>query len=215
MGQSTDAVEKAYDMVAQEYAAAFSGEHAMKPKDQEIFRRFALMMGDRGPVWDLGCGPGHTAQALHALGIHISGLDLSENMLRQARALHPALHFQKGNILDLEFANDSIAGVVSFYAIVHFTEEQLERAFREVFRVLQPGGVFLFTFHIGDTTLHINTFLGKTIAVDFMLFPTDRILRVLKHSGFTNKELIEREPYPDVEHQSRRAYVFAIKPVTR
>jgi hypothetical protein len=26
------------------------------------------------------------------------------------------------------------------------------------------------------------------------------------------EEIIEREPYPDVEHQSRRAYIFARKP---
>lgn len=25
-------------------------------------------------------------------------------------------------------------------------------------------------------------------------------------------EIIEREPYPDVEYQSRRAYVYAVKP---
>jgi len=27
--------------------------------------------------------------------------------------------------------------------------------------------------------------------------------------------IIEREPYPEVEYQTRRAYVFAIKPVVR
>ena len=30
--------------------------------------------------------------------------------------------------------------------------------------------------------------------------------------GFEKIEVIEREPYPGVEYQSRRAYVFAVKP---
>jgi hypothetical protein len=33
--------------------------------------------------------------------------------LEQARALHPDLNFRKGNILELEFAVDSISGVVA------------------------------------------------------------------------------------------------------
>ena len=34
----------------------------------------------------------------------------------------------------------------------------------------------------------------------------------LTTAGFEVEETIERDPYPDVEHQSRRAYIFARKP---
>jgi ubiquinone/menaquinone biosynthesis C-methylase UbiE len=215
MGQELHKVEKMYDIVAKEYSDTFSGEHEKKPKDQEILRRFSRVIGDKKPVWDFGCGPGQTTRYLKDLGIEISGLDLSERMLEQARAIHPEIHFRKGNILELEFDDNSIAGIVAFYAIVHFTKEQVEIAFREAFRVLQPGGLFLFTYHIGEETIHIEEFLGKKISVDFMLFTTDFISRCLKKSGFKKIEIIEREPYPEVEYESRRAYVFAKKPCLR
>ena len=157
MEQDLTKVKKQYDTVAREYAETFSGEHEKKPEDQEILHRFSLEIGDRRPVWDFSCGPGQTTKYLKNLGIEISGLDLSEKILEQARTIHPEIHFRKGNILELEFENDSIAGIVAFYAIVHFTEEQAEIAFREVFRVLQPSGIFLFTYHIGEelSLIHI------------------------------------------------------------
>jgi len=125
---------------------------------------------------------------------------------------HPGIHFQKGNILALEFKNNSLSGVVAFYAIVHFTKEQVGMAFREVFWVLQPGGIFLFTYHVGEETIHLDEFLVQKIELDFRFFTTDFISSCLKKSGFKKIEVIERKPYPRVAYESRRAYVFAIKP---
>ncbi len=215
MGQKLYEIERTYDTVAKEYSDRFTGEHEKKPKDHEILRRFTQEIRDRTPVWDFGCGPGQTTKFLKDLGIEISGLDLSEKILEQARAIHPEIIFRKGNILDLTFDDNSIAGVVAFYAIVHFTQEQVETAFREVFRVLQPAGVFLLTYHIGEETIHLDEFLGKDVDIDFMFFTTDFISTCLEKMGFTEIEIIEREPYPGVEYESRRAYVFAKKPSRR
>ncbi len=215
MAQDPKKVATQYDRVAREYAERFCGEHDRKPQDREILRRFSQEVAGRRPVWDFGCGPGQTTEYLRNLGADISGLDLSDKVIDQARAMHPDIPFLTGNILDLEFEDDSIAAVVAFYAIVHFTEEQVARAFREILRVLQPGGTFLFTYHIGEETIHLDEFLGKEVDLDFMFFRTDFISRCVRDSGFERIEVIERDPYPDVEYQSRRAYVFAMKPIAR
>ncbi len=211
-GQDISRIEKAYDTVAREYSEEFFAEHEKKPKDQEVLRRFAREIGDKKPVWDLGCGPGQTTKYLHDLGIKISGLDLSEKTVAEAKKNYPEISFSRGNMLDLDFPDSSIAGIVSFYAIVHFTKDQLETAVRQIYRVLQPGGLFLLTFHIGDETIHLEEYLGKKIDVDFMFFSTDFISGCLEKTGFREIEIIEREPYPEVEYESRRAYVFARKP---
>ncbi len=212
MGQDTAKIEAMYDTVAKEWAEKFSGEHERKPKDREMLAEFAREIGKERPVWDLGCGPGDTAAYLKGLGVDVAGLDLSEKLLEQARALHPDIRFQKGDILDLEWEDSSIAGIVAFYAIVHFAEEQVGRAFAEIFRVLKPGGPFLFTFHIGDETMHLEEFLGRKVDIDFMFFTTEFISACLKRTGFEIRQIVEREPYPGVEYESRRAYVFAGKP---
>jgi len=215
MGQELHKIERMYDNVAKEYSETFYGEHEKKPKDQEILRRFSRELGDKKPVWDFGCGPGHTAKYLKDLGIEISGLDLSEKILEQARTIYPEINFRKGNILELEFDDDSIAGVLAFYTIVHLAEGQVGVAFSEVFRVLKPGGIFLFTYHIGEETVHVDEFLGKKVDIELMLFKTDFICSCLEKRGFKIVDVIFREPYPGVEYETRRAYVFAEKPVVK
>ena len=110
--------------------------------------------------------------------------------------------------LDLEDA--ALAGITAFYAIVNIPREFLPRVFAEMKRVLQPDGLLLLSFHIGDEVLEVRELWERPIAMDFFLFQPAAIRGYLEAAGLVVEEMIEREPYaPEVEHQSRRAYIFA------
>jgi SAM-dependent methyltransferase len=212
MEQTSDYIRVSYDAVAREYAERFSGELAYKPLDRELLSRFATEVGGLGLVYDLGCGPGQTTAFLHAQGMNVRGLDLSLELAREARERHPGVEFEQGDMLALPLADASAAGVVAFYAIVHFSPTQLRRALEEMYRVLQPGGRILLTFHIGDGSVHVDEFLGRPVSLDFMFFRPQVITDELTEVGFVAVEVIERDPYSGVEYPSRRAYLFARKP---
>lgn len=212
MKQTTDDIQACYDAVAEEYAKQFVDEIGKKPMDRDMLGRFASAVVGRGPVWDLGCGPGQTTAYLHQLGVSVCGVDISSRILDQGRRCHPGVEFRQGNMLDLAAADDSLAGIVAFYAIVHLSLPEVCRAFVEMKRVLRPGGLLLLTYHIGQETIHVEEFLGKQAPMDFVFFHTPDITESLRRAGFERIEATEREPYPDVEYQSRRAYVFAHKP---
>ena len=212
MAQTSDQIRAGYDAVAAEYAERFAVELAHKPLDRELLGRFADEVRGHGQVYDLGCGPGQTTAFLHGCGVEVCGLDLSPELLREARRRHPGVAFEAGDMLALPVADASLAGVVAFYAIVHFSAAQLQRALAEMCRVLQPGGRLLIAFHVGDATIHVDQFLGRAVALDFQLFSPPAVAGELVRAGFGAVEVIERDPYPDVEYPSRRAYLFARKP---
>jgi SAM-dependent methyltransferase len=208
--KSTESIRQSYDRVADEYARRISSELQHKPLDRELLNRFAAAVIGRGDVCDMGCGPGHIARHLRDRGATIFGLDLSPRMLEQARQLNPDISFREGNMMSLDLPNGALAGIAAFYAIVNLPKESLLSVFREMRRVLQPGGLLLLAFHCGDKILHEDELWGRPISMDFFLFRPPLIRHFLESAGFAIEEVIEREPYsPEVEYQSRRAYIFA------
>lgn len=206
-------IQTSYDRVADEYARCIFSELDNKPLDRELLSRFATEVKDKGEVCDMGCGPGHVARYLRDQGVNVFGLDLSTGMLAEARRLNSDISFRQGNMLALDLADASLAGIAAFYAIVHLPQEALPQAFREMARVLKPGGLLLLAFHIGDETLHRDEWMDRPVTLDFRFFLPQAIERDLEAAGLAVEEIIERPPYaPEVEHQSRRAYVFARKP---
>ena len=212
MEQESRHIQACYDAVARAYAERFVGELAHKPLDRELLTRFASEVRGRGDVYDLGCGPGQTTAFLHGCGVSVRGLDISAELLREAQQRHPGLKFEPGDMLALPLADASLAGVIAFYAIVHLSPAGLRRALAEMHRVLRPGGRLLLAFHVGEGSIHVDEFLGHSVSLDFVFFAPKVVTGELVRAGFVAVEVIERDPYPEVEYSSRRAYVFARKP---
>jgi ubiquinone/menaquinone biosynthesis C-methylase UbiE len=202
-------IRESYDSAAESYAEHLFGELAHKPLDRHLLRRFAEEVRYRGDVVDLGCGPGHVTRFLNDLGASAIGVDLSPGMLTVAARRSPALRFQLGNMLKLDFANQSVAGAVSFYSIVHFAPEELPAVFAEMRRVVTGGGMVFLAFHIGVDIVHVGELFGARVSLDFRFHHVDVVSSALKSAGFTPFEISEREPYQKVEHQSRRCYLLA------
>jgi ubiquinone/menaquinone biosynthesis C-methylase UbiE len=210
--QILHAIQESYDCVADEYARHISSELQNKPLDRELLTRFAARVQGQGEICDMGCGPGHVARFLHDQGASVFGLDLSSRMLEEARRLNPDISFRQGNMLALDLPDASLAGITAFYAIVNLPKASLPQVFREMARVLRPDGLLLLAHHIGDQILHRDEWWDRPISMDFHFLQPPATQRDLEAAGFTVEEVIEREPYaPEVEHQSRRAYIFARK----
>ena len=109
-----------------------------------LARRWRPTEGER--VLDVGCGTGLFLKSLAAdpARLALTGLDLSAHMLEQAR--RPDAHareaptFVQGSVYAMPFADGAFDVIVNTISC-HFYLEQV-RAFREIHRVLAPGGRF-------------------------------------------------------------------------
>jgi len=203
-----------YDRVAADYVRHIYHELDGKPADREILDRFAARLRGRGVVCDMGCGPGQIARYLRGRGLDVIGVDLSPGMLEQAAALNPDIEFYQGNMLALEEPDGVWAGVAAFYSIIHIPPGEVAAALREMGRVLRPGGLLLLAFHTSDASgrreLRETEMWGQLVTLDFWFYEAAEMADYLEQAGYALEEVIERPPYaPEVEYQSRRAYVLA------
>jgi SAM-dependent methyltransferase len=203
---------ESYDALAAAYAEHLGSELAQKPLDRHLLNRFAEGVRDRGLTADLGCGPGHVARYLREQGAQVLGIDLSPEMVHQARELNPEIEFRVGDMRSLDLPDDALAGALAFYSLIHLEDHEIAPALREIRRVLAPGGLALFAFHIGEETLHPDELWGHQISLDFRFFQPAWISTHLQEAGFRILESVEREPYEGAEHPSRRCYLLAGKP---
>ena len=121
----------------------------------------ALLPGGALDVLDFGCGPGFFSQVLADLGHRVTGADLSEGMIREARARLAAEQdnprfVQIDGTLDA-FADASFDLVVS--RNVTWTLQEPEAFYRQARRVLRPAGMLL----VYDANWHLPLFDGALL----------------------------------------------------
>jgi SAM-dependent methyltransferase len=142
-----------HDRQAHGRVLSFAGADALRffddwYLDHETWIRPALAhLGDVSglPVLDYGCGHGMAAVVLARRGANVTAFDLSPAYLAEARRRAAAngarIEFVQADAEHLPFADGSFARIWG-NAILHHLDLRL--AARELYRVLQPGGIAVF-----------------------------------------------------------------------
>lgn len=111
--------------------------------------RRAVELMPQGRAVDLGCGPGHLVIKLAQMApqLQVTGLDLSDEMLAEAKGLARTsgvgdrISFRKGDAVQIPFPDASLDLIVSTLSLHHWSEPIA--VLDELARVLRPGGAFL------------------------------------------------------------------------
>jgi ubiquinone/menaquinone biosynthesis C-methylase UbiE len=134
-------VRDAYGRRADEYAALFGSQEAMHERDRTLVSRWA---GDvSGRMIDAGCGPGQWTDLLRSQGCDIEGVDLVARFVALARSRFPDSSFRVAELDELGVPDRSVAGILSWYSIIHTVPEDVPRVLGEFARCLCDGGRLL------------------------------------------------------------------------
>ena len=109
-------------------------------------------------ILDLGCGTGIHAEMLYDKGYDISGVDLSEEMLIEARKRaeisNKKIEYKCSNITELNI-NKKYDVVTSLFHVISYlsSNEDLLKTFKNIKKHLNESGLFIFDFWYGPGVL--------------------------------------------------------------
>lgn len=133
--------------VAEDYACRFV-ELGLLDAEAAILARLADQV--RGSaVLDIGVGGGRTVLHLHPISGRYVGIDYAEEMVNRCRRRFPGLEFHHCDAIDMRIFEDQTFALAwfSYNGIDYAYPEDRARIIREVYRVLRPGGLFVFSSH--------------------------------------------------------------------
>lgn len=131
---------------------------------------------DGKQILDIGCATGELALWLARSDAKVTGIDLNEDLLKQAKKnkAHANCTFQVGNMLNLknDFKPDQFDVVLCFgNTLVHLeNKEQIRLMLQGINAVLKPGGLFLLQILNYDYILDENISELPTIESDNIKF---------------------------------------------
>ncbi|MBP5366189.1 MAG: class I SAM-dependent methyltransferase [Bacteroidales bacterium] len=134
-----------------EYLAEHGAEQIWNwssPAGQRRWERRVKMLTDgirpEHKVLELGCGTGDFTKEIIKTGADITAIDISPVLLDIARRNISAenVRFVEDNAYQMSFADNSFDFVIGSSVLHHL---EIEKAVAEIFRVLKPNGVMLFT----------------------------------------------------------------------
>jgi ubiquinone/menaquinone biosynthesis C-methylase UbiE len=141
-------------------------------------------------ILELGFGAGKAIElvAAQTTNGHVSGIDLSQEMVRAAsrrnaqaiKAGQVALHH--GDLTTLPFAEDQFDKIFSIQTLYFWPD--LPRALAEIFRVLKPDGVLIVTLSTGKTDPIETTGLEQ-----YQLILEEQVIPSMKQLGFTQADI--------------------------
>lgn len=162
-------------------------------------------------ILDVACGPGLVACEFAKLANHVTGIDITEKMISQAKSYQQEkgllnLSWDIGTVLPLPYESDSFSIVVTRYSFHHFLKPQAVLA--EMIRVCKPGGKVMFIDVVqqpekAEAYDHLEK-LRDPSHVHALTFP--EIASLIASSGLSNIKTAQYKVEGELEQQLRASF---------
>jgi len=166
-------------------------------------------------VLELGVGNGKTLIAIYRQSPKsVRAIDFSEKAIEICREkfAHDDIHFEKMDVLDLKFEDDSFDAVVCYYVLNNLTGSERKKAVSEIYRVLKKEGIVLFEdFAVGDFRFKKNSnmvaenTLIKANGITCHFFEDKEIKELFGEFAKVKMHVIETKPLRGMDYTRKLA----------
>ena len=151
--------------------------------------------GDR--IIDLGCGGGRNVQYFSTKAKYVYGVDYSKMSVKVSRELNEKeikagrCEIFEGDVSEIPFEDESL-DIVTAFETIYFWKD-IEKAFKEIHRVLGVGGTFLIC---NEGSARENSNIKKWAdMLDFNVYTGDELIEILEKIGFAAEYYLDEKKH--------------------
>ncbi|HEX7722995.1 MAG TPA: methyltransferase domain-containing protein [Pyrinomonadaceae bacterium] len=185
-----------------EWARAGKGdsmERSHRPIGEQAIAR--MNVGSNSRALDVGCGSGWATRLLAGSAIYgrVTGIDISDEMVRVAREASPSytnVDFQVASAEQLPFDTDEFTHAFSMESLYYY--RNIPKALSELHRVLENGGLFVAVVDLYWENEATHQWIDN-LNVPVELLGVDDYRSLFIDAGFTNirdERLLDPTPVP-------------------
>ncbi|WP_137295238.1 DUF480 domain-containing protein [Nocardioides dongxiaopingii] len=206
-------VRASYGAIAAPYAEALTDELAGLPFERWLLDRVAAHAGT-DPVVEVGCGPGHVTAYLADAGADATGIDLTPEMVEEARRRFPDGVYEVGDLRTLmrPLNGSGWAVVLGWYSLIHLAASELPGAVEALVRPIRDDGWLLLALHAGAEVRTNRSWFDQEVDLDFVFHEPADVVAVLERAGLVDVEWYRRGPVTARGESTQRLYVLGRKP---
>ncbi len=176
------------------YNDVFTYQKEFTPTEEKGYRRYvslagSFLNGKTGKLLDVGCATGAILKEAVRAGWDTSGVDLSPKLLEQAGIRVPEAKLYNSELKEVNFPSKEFDVVIALNLLEHVLNPK--ELIEEVYRILKPGGIFLFkTVRIDSLSARKRGFNWDHLKWPghFVWFTKKTLLTMLNSSGFILKK---------------------------
>jgi SAM-dependent methyltransferase len=137
-----DIVREGYDKVSYAYRND-EGNSVVALDYAAWLSELIPLVPPKAKVLELGCGCGVPVAQVLGEDFALTGVDISPVQMERARKFVPRADFICADMTEVDFAAESFAAIVSFFALIHVPLDEQLALFAKMFEWLEPGGYLL------------------------------------------------------------------------
>ncbi len=197
--QSINAMKNSKDtlQVYDKYAKVYA-EYTFPKLMQFQLNQFISMLPKQAKVLDVGCGSGRDAHYFHDYGLDVTAVDVSENMLKEAKSRVPDVVFKKMDMRKLTFPKESFDGIWIMATLSDVKKDEALTVLKEAARILKENGVLYVAVKEGKDEIIVNKPEYGNLPRFYALYQQPELENLLQQAGFTiTSSIVSNDSYND------------------
>ena len=169
-----------YNQIAKIYA-----DYTFNRLFQYHLNEFISLIPKDAKILDIGCGSGRDVQYFLDYNLNPIGIDISHEMINEAKTRVPNGDFKKMDMRNLKFKENTFDALWACASLLHISRKELPKVLQNLNKIIKPNGILFIALKEGEGSKIIREQKYKDLPRLFVYYNKPEIEKLINENGFS------------------------------